>query len=284
MSAPEIGIGLRGDTPNVERLARIAEQAGFAVISVFNDLGYGEPLPVLLASASVTERVRLGVACYNPYTTSPDEIARQLSVVDEQSGGRVFVGLARGAWLDQAGVAQPRPVETIRAAAATINQLVGRRVPLLIGGWGERIVRLAGEIADELKVGGSANPDLAPVMRRRLGTDRTAIVFGAVTVVDEDRRAARAVARERVAMYVDVVGALDPTLDPSRLELDLASDEVLDRFAFSGTPSDVTRQVRALFDAGVQRVDFGAPFGIDGERGLRLVAERVAPEFVRPGR
>ena len=282
MSEPEIGLGVRADTPHVERLARIAEHAGFDVISVFNDLGYGEPLPALLTAASVTERVRLGVACYNPYTTSPPEIASQLSIVDARSGGRAFVGLARGAWLDQAGVAQPRPVATIRATARALNELVGRRLPLLIGGWGERIVRLAGEIADELKVGGSANPDLVPVIRRRLGTDRTAIVFGAVTVVDEDRRAARALARDRVAMYVDVVGALDPTQPGSAL--DLASDDVLDRFALAGTPADITRQVRALFDAGVQRVDFGAPFGIDGERGLRLLAERVAPEFVRPGR
>jgi len=279
---PELGLGLRGDTPQVERIARLAEEGGFGVISVFNDLGYGEPLPVLLAAASVTERVRLGVACYNPYTTSPAEIARQFSVADARSGGRAFVGLARGAWLDQAGVAQPRPVETIRAAALAINQLTARRVPLLVGAWGERTVRLAGEIADELKVGGSANPDLVPVMRGRLGTERTAIVFGAVTVVDEDRGASRALARERVAMYVDVVGALDPTLPASTP--DLAADDVLDRFAFAGTPADVTRQVRALFDAGVQRVDFGAPFGLDGERGLRLLGEKVAPEFVSPGR
>jgi 5,10-methylenetetrahydromethanopterin reductase len=276
VTQPEFGLGLRGDTPLVERIARTGEEAGFSVISVFNDLGYGEPLPVALTAASVTRRVRLGVACYNPYTLPAAEIAGQFLALDAASGGRAFVGLARGAWLDQAGVGQPQPVETIRAAVAAINRLAGRRVPLLIGGWGERIVRLAGEIADELKVGGSANPDLVPLMRRRLGSDRTAIVFGAVTVVDEDRRAARALARERVAMYVDVVGRLDPTL--SGVELDLASDAVLDRFAFAGTPADVTRQVRELFDAGLQRVEFGAPFGLDAERGLRLLCDRVLPD------
>jgi 5,10-methylenetetrahydromethanopterin reductase len=270
VSRPEFGLGLRGDTPDVARLARLAEESGFAVVSVFNDLGYGEPLPVALLAASVTERVRLGVACYNPYSLTPAEIARQVVTLDAASGGRAYVGLARGAWLDQAGVAQPHPIETIRAAAATIKQLAGGNVPLLIGGWGERIVRLAGQIADELKVGGSANPELVPVIRARLGNASTGIVFGAVTVVDDDRDAARALARERAAMYIDVVARLDPTLD---------GEPQLDNFAFAGTPADVTEQVRRLFDAGVKRVEFGAPFGLDAEKGLRLLGESVVPEF-----
>jgi 5,10-methylenetetrahydromethanopterin reductase len=142
-------------------------------------------------------------------------------------------------------------------------------------------VRLAGEIADELKVGGSANPDLVPVMRRRLGNDRTAMVFGAVTVVDEDRGAARALAREKVAMYLDVVAGFDPTVEVGALSSgDAIPDDVLDRFAFAGTPADVARGVRDLFDAGVKRVEFGAPFGLDLEGGLRLLGGRVLPEFV----
>lgn len=275
MSRPEFGLGLRGDTPHAARLARSAEESGFAVVTVFNDLGYGEPLPVALAAASATRRVRLGVACYNPYTLTPAEIARQVATLDAASDGRAYVGLARGAWLDQAGVAQPHPVETVRAAAGTIRQLVGGKVPLLIGGWGERIVRLAGEIADELKIGGSANPDLVPVMSERLGNPSVGIVFGAVTVVDQDRSAARALALEKVAMYVDVVARLDPTVDVSLLD----TEAMLDRFAFAGTPQDVTRQVRGLFDAGVKRVEFGAPFGLDGEAGLRMLGQRVLPGF-----
>ena len=276
MSRVEFGIGLRGDTPDAGRLARLAEHGGFDVVTAFNDLGYGRPLPLLLAAAATTERVRLGVACYNPYTTTPAEIAAEVAALDAASRGRAYVGLARGAWLDTVGLAQPRPVETVREAASVIDRQLHRRVPLLIGGWSPRMVALAGEIADELKVGGSANPDLVPVMRRRLGNEKTAIVFGAVTVVDEDGSAARARARERVAMYVDVIGKLDPTVRSGDLDV----DRVLDRFAFAGTPEDVTRQARELFDAGVRRVEFGVPFGLQAEGGLRLLNERVLPNFV----
>jgi 5,10-methylenetetrahydromethanopterin reductase len=277
VSRREFGLGLRGDTPDVKRVARLADESGFAAISVFNDFGYGEPLPVALAAAQATERVRVGVACYNPFALTADEIARQFSVLDLVSGRRAFVGLARGAWLDKAGVAQPHPLAAIRGAAARINHVIGRDVPLLIGGWGERVARLAGEIGDELKVGGSANPDLVPVMRNRLGSSRVDLVFGAVTVVDEDGQAARAVARERVAMYVDVIGRLDPTLSGT---LDLDSDEVLDRFAFAGTPRDLALQARRLFDAGVSRVEFGQPFGLEPYAGVELLAKRVLPEFL----
>ena len=305
---PRFGIGLRSDRPLPEfgRLARLAEELGFDVVSVFADLGYPPPLPPLLAAAAATRRVRLGPACLNPYTTHPVEIAAQALALDTASNGRAYVGLAKGAWLASIGVAQPRPVTTVREAAEVVRGLLAGRkpIPLLIGGWGPRMSALAGEIADELKVGGSANPALVPVMMGRLREGAaaagrrpgsTGLVLGAVTVVDENGDAARDRARSAVAMYFEVVASLDPTLEISGDLIDrvgerlgqgdelgagrLIPDELLDRFAFAGTPFQVARQVKDLFDAGASRVEFGSPFGLDAEQGLRLLGERVLPEF-----
>jgi len=120
-------------------------------------------------------------------------------------------------------------------------------------------------------------------------------VLGAVTVVDDDGVAARERARSAVAMYFEIVARLDPTADVPRDLVErigrllkvgdergagrLITDELLDRFAFSGTPEQVVRQVRDIFDAGASRVEFGAPFGLDRESGLRLLGTRVLPEF-----
>ncbi len=305
---PRFGIGLRSDRPLPEfgRLARLAEELGFDVVSVFADLGYPAPLPPLLAAAAATRRVRLGPACLNPYTTHPVEIAAQAATLDDASNGRAYVGLAKGAWLSSIGVAQPRPVATVREAAEVVRGILAGRapIPLLIGGWGPRMSALAGEIADELKVGGSANPDLVPVMLARLregaasagrSPSSTGLVLGAVTVVDENGDAARDRARSAVAMYFEVVASFDSTLKvPSDLikevgqrlghgdELGagrLIPDELLDRFAFAGTPVQVARQVKDVFDAGASRVEFGSPFGLEAEQGLRLLGERVLPEF-----
>lgn len=331
MSAPRFGVGLRANGSPAEcgRIGRLAEDLGFDVVSVFGDLGDQPPLAALLAIASVTDRVKLGPACLNPYTTHPVEIARQIAALDVASGGRAYLGLAKGAWLDTIQMRQPRPVRSIREAACVVGMLLAgdirgyrgeiftleagfglgyprmrSRVPLLIGGWGAKTVALAGEIADELKVGGSANPEIVPIVRSRLAVgaaragrpvDATEIVLGAVTVVDTDGPAARARARTAVARYFDVVAGLDPTIElPGGLMDTVRSrlaagdtlgagaaigDEVLDRFAFAGTPAQVSRQVREIIASGASRVEFGAPFGPTADAGLRLLGERVISEF-----
>lgn len=331
MTRPELGIGLRGDRTfsDYARLGRLAEDLGFDVVTVFGDLGFQPPFPVLHTLAAATRRVRLGPSCVNPYTMHPADIAAHVAALDAASSGRAYLGLARGAWLESIGVTQPRPLRALREAAEIVRLLLsgdlggyqgelfriepgyrllqpGNRpeVPLLIGAWGERAMGLAGEIAAELKVGGCANPSVVPFARERLarGSDRAGraadacgVVLGAVTVVDEDARAARERARPVVAMYFEVVAALDPTLEvePALLERvrsrlragdergagNEIPDHLLDRFAFAGTPREVASRVRAIFDAGAKRIEFGVPLGLRTEDGLRLLGERVLPEF-----
>ena len=165
--------------------------------------------------------------------------------------------------------------------------------PLLLGVWGPRGAALAGEIADEIKVGGSANPSLVPVIRSRLGRSDVRIVLGAVTVVDSDGVAARRRARGEVAMYLAVVAGLDPTvqLPPDLLErvralvraddhegaCALIPDDVLDLFAFSGTPEHVAALAQRVLDAGADRVDFGTPHGLTDAEGVTLLGTRVLP-------
>jgi 5,10-methylenetetrahydromethanopterin reductase len=119
------------------------------------------------------------------------------------------------------------------------------------------------------------------------------VVAGAVTVVDEDRDAARAAARREVAMYLDVVAQLDPTvdIDPDLLARlgalvaaddqvaagALIDDQLLDRFAFAGAPDDVAAQAAALFEAGAARVEFGTPHGLSPAHGIELLGRRVLP-------
>ena len=145
-----------------------------------------------------------------------------------------------------------------------------REVPLLIGTWRPRLAAYAGEVAQEVKVGGSANPDMVRLMRRWVANDDVGIVVGAVTVVDEDGDHARRRAREEVAMYLDVVAALDPTLEPGE-------PAPFDRFTFAGTPEEVADHARRLFEAGASRIEFGTPQGLTTAAGVELLASRVLP-------
>jgi 5,10-methylenetetrahydromethanopterin reductase len=325
----EFGLGIQSDKGpgDYARLARAAEAHGFDVLTVFGDLMFQPPIFPLLEMAGATRRVRLGAACLNPYSMAPYEIAGQVAALDLASNGRAYLGLARGTWLGAVGLDQLRPVTTLAEAAEVVYHLLGGRTggfdgsvfrlapgvalrypvqrpdpPLLIGAWGPQGAALAGRIAAEIKVGGSANPAMAGVVRDRLraGTepagrsvDDVRIVLGAVTVVDRDGAAARAKARTEVAMYLAVVAALDPTAGvPADLVSRVAElvdrgeheaagrlvpDDVLDLFAFSGTPEQVAGQAQALIDAGVGRVEFGTPHGLTDDRGVELLGSAVLP-------
>ena len=309
----EVGLGLQGNKAPGEyaTLTRLAEEYGFDVLTVFSDLMYQPAIAPLMVAALNSTRIRLGPACLNPFTLHPVEIAGQIAALDLASHGRAYLGLARGAWLDAAGITPARPVRALREAADIVRLLLAGdprgyqgeifsvtpgttpqyeicrpRVPLLIGTWSPRTAALAGEIADEVKIGGSANPAMVRRMRELVdvGTKRAgrpedvAIVVGAVTVVAEDGSAARRLARSAVAMYLDVVGRLDPTTTvPAGGTI---SDDVLDRFAMSGTPEQVAQQAKRLFEAGAHRVEFGSPHGLTAEEGIRLLGEQVLPRLV----
>jgi 5,10-methylenetetrahydromethanopterin reductase len=318
----ELGLGLQTDKRPGEYapLARQAEHAGFAVVTTFNDLWFQPALPALLEIAASTERVRVGPSCLNPFTIHPVEIAGQTAMLDAAAGGRAFLGLARGAWLETMGVDQSDPVTAIREAWEVVRRLLegddtgfeGRRfslrqgdrlryavlrrsVPLLVGTWAPRLAAFAGEAAQELKVGGSANPAVVPVVRERIGNPDVRIVLGAVTVVDEDGDHARRIARREVAMYLAVVAELDPTvaLEPELVARvralvavgddegagALIPDDVLDRFAFAGSPEQIAAHAEAAFDAGAGRVEFGTPHGVPESRGVELLCTNVLPRL-----
>ncbi len=179
-------------------------------------------------------------------------------------------------------------------------------VPCLLGSWGPQTIRACIDQISAVKIGGSANPDVVPYFRRLIdaaaqhaGRDGTMIelVIGAVCVVDDDAAAARAIARREVALYLPVVADLDPTLtlDPALLErlraaaarhdhaaaAALISDELLQRFAFAGAPTDIIDQAAALVAAGAQRVEFGTPHGRSTAGGLALLGTVVLPALRR---
>jgi 5,10-methylenetetrahydromethanopterin reductase len=295
----EVGLGLQSDKTRDEylALARHAEAGGFDVVSVYHDLLYQPAIAPLLLMARETERVRLGPAALNPYTLHPVEIAGQIAALDAVSDGRAYLGLVQGSWLDRLGIEPHRPLTTLRETVEIVRRLLAgdrsgfageafslapgaglayeplrREVPLMIGTWRPRTAAFAGEVAHEVKIGGTANPDMVRLVREWIGNDDVAIVVGAVTVVDLDGRAARERARAEVEPYLGVVAHLDPTLD-----LERSAEPPLDRFVLAGTPEEVAAQARRLLDAGAGRVEFGTPQGLTTSAGVDLLAGRVLP-------
>ncbi|WP_216897521.1 LLM class flavin-dependent oxidoreductase [Nocardia alni] len=312
-------------------LAAYAEEIGVDELVVYSDLMFRPPLGPLLEMAAATERMELGLGCLTPFTVHPVEIAGQVAYLDALSGGRAHLGLVRGAWLDKLGLEQRRAITAIRETWEIVSKLLagdtsgvsGRvfrlepglsleyepersRVPLAIGTWSPKLAELAGELADEVEIGGTGNPEMAEVIRNRMapGAERAGrdvgqiqVSFNPMLVVDEDGPAAEALARRMGAMYVEVVGHLDPTvsLDPdmmNRMRALLAQDDheaagrlvpvdLLRRFLVCGTPTQVVDHLLELEAAGVDKVYLGNPFGLEERRGLEVLAERIIPALAR---
>jgi 5,10-methylenetetrahydromethanopterin reductase len=326
---PQITIAFQTDKPITAYgpLAAAVEAYGFDGVSVYNDMLYQPAWLPLLEMARHTQRVRLGPAAVNPFTCHPINIASNIALIDEMAQGRAYLGLARGGWLDFVGLEPQRPVTALREAFECVGHLLHQskepypgqifplaggdslrwpiqrsEIPMLLGTWGSQTIHACLPYISEIKIGGTANPDVIPQIRATVAEaaqhhqrypDDIGIVLGAVTVVAEDGQAARQLARRKVALYLPIVAKLDHTveIEPDRLQSIAAaaaaydferaaayiSDELLRRFALAGTPAEVADQAAQIFAAGASRVEFGTPHGLTAEEGVRLLGEKVLP-------
>jgi len=174
---------------NLATVARRAEELGYDSLWAFQRLlhpaegdwgpmyrAVQDPIVTLAHVAALTERPRLGFAVVNAPFYSPILLAKQLSTLDELSGGRLDAGLGLG-WAQEEFVAVgvdyarrgARTEEFLRCLKAIWTEDIvtfdgefyrvpAARVdpkpiqkphpPLLLGGTAERALRRAGRIAD----------------------------------------------------------------------------------------------------------------------------------------
>ncbi|MCY4145548.1 MAG: LLM class flavin-dependent oxidoreductase [Chloroflexi bacterium] len=329
MTQREISIAFQTDKRAADyiALAKLVDDYAFDAVTVYCDAPYHPSFGPLLLMAPYIERARIGPAGISPSRMHPLDIAAGAALLADVARAGVYLGLVRGGWLADHGIRELKPPLTaMRESIHIIRKLLAgeaagidgrvfqiaehvrapyplpkRRIPLQVGTWGAQMAALAGELADEVKIGGSANPALIAWMAEQIarGEERAnrprgtvKIVIGAVSVVDDDRQAARWMARKAVALYLPIVSKLDPTTE---IELELmrrvqvavnagdaegaarlVPDEILDRFAFAGDVADIIQQCERLFDAGAQRIELGTPHGVaNSARGIRLIGGQV---------
>lgn len=336
MARTELSISFRSEQNEsiLQATASAAGKYGFDVVSVYEDLGDQSPMYPLMTLAKHIHGARIGPAGIAvPKYKTMEPVVGDITRLNSISNGNAYLGLVPGAWMESLGI-KPATVAHVREAADVSRYLLEKRddgfkgrnyevkpgftvnfstpqhrIPLLIGAWGEKMAALAGEIADEIKVGGSANPLMVEIIKNRVSrgiekagrnSEDVGIVFGAVTVIDNDRETALRIARERAVIYIDVIGEKDVTAMadfPNEIKaikqamqrgdtqeaLRYLPDELTKRFLFAGTPEDIIRQTEDLFAAGASRVEFGAPHGINQIEGIHLLGQRVLPYFEKKG-
>lgn len=162
------------------RKCRRAEELGYDVIGVADHLGMAPPFPALVLAAENTERVHLNTFVLNAPFYNPALLARDIAGTDRFVEGRLELGLGAGYVRDEfetAGI----PFGTGASRVAYLEQTVRTLrdlfadpgyepqpmrpggPPLLIGGWGDRMLTLAARYASVVALTGAATTGAGPL-------------------------------------------------------------------------------------------------------------------------
>ncbi|MCF6522431.1 LLM class F420-dependent oxidoreductase [Streptomyces sp. JJ36] len=143
---------------------RRAEDLGYDVLLVPDHLGMPAPFPALVAAAEATERVRVGTFVLNAGLWNPALLAREVATCDQLTGGRLELGLGAGyvrAEHERAGLPWGTAGQRVTHLEHTVEEVLrllrdpghsprpaqDPHPPLLIGGNGDRVLRLAARYA-----------------------------------------------------------------------------------------------------------------------------------------
>jgi alkanesulfonate monooxygenase SsuD/methylene tetrahydromethanopterin reductase-like flavin-dependent oxidoreductase (luciferase family) len=190
-------------------LAVEIERRGFAGIYCAS---FGDAMGLCEALALVTQRIPFGTSIANLYTRHPSDYASNAALIHELSGGRFRfgVGVSHEAMNRRLGLRTGRPLADARRFVADLRAAprVGPLPPIVLAALRERMVALAGEIAEGVVFANVARSHVArslealPPARRN---DSTFFVGDMIPVcISDDRPAAMERNRKTLVMYVSL--------------------------------------------------------------------------------
>ncbi len=258
---------------------RGGERAGYHTVFAADHLGNPAPFPALVAAAAATERLRVGTLVLNAPFWNPSLLAREIATTDVLTDGRLEVGLGAGhmKWeFDEAGIAWEPFGTRVDGMRSTIERLRaefaadgypqqqelreqfgmaplrpvqrsgfgGYGPPLIVGGTGERVLRVAGEYADIVAVAGALQMKGMPPGTMRIASEAE---------TDERVRFTRECVGDRDVEWHILVQAVVPTDDREAAAAGLAerfgnvmsAAEILATpFVLLGTVAEMADQLR----------------------------------------
>lgn len=285
---------------------RYAEQRGFEAVWQAESRLVREATVPLAAFAAVTSRIKVGSGVIPIWTRNVGLLAATFSTLDELAPGRVMLGL--GAWWEplasKVGVHRHHSLQAMREVVTAARRLLAlervtyhgefvqlddveidivhgnrarRNVPIYIGATGDKMMELAGEIADGVVLNYMVSPAYNARAMERLAAgaaragrsvadiDRPQLV---VCSVDTDRAAALDRSRELLTQYL---GQQPHIMKASGVDPGLV-EEIGKILTWPAGPADIQRAMRLVPDEAVQMISAsGTP-----EECRAKVAEYVA--------
>ncbi len=318
-----------GTPSEVVGTARFAEETGFDGVWMYENLYAAGAFAAAGAAITATSRIRVGIGTVSPYTRSPAIVAMEAGLLHRLGGGRFALGLGASPaeLVGRLGIDATKPLTVMRETLTVLRELfagrsttfAGERVrlrdvtlalpqpaegpPLYLGAIGERMLGLAGQLADGL-IFSVLCP--LPFIRRALGyvaagaaaAQRDATQFDVVAYVPFALRAQAREARDllrpeiafnlaRFAGKPDLERLLtqDGLLDAARMQWiarrvgegaapsEVIDDDLVDALCLAGDEDDVRRRLDAYGKAGVREI---ALFGVGTDAQSREMLKTLA--------
>lgn len=217
-----------------------AEDHGFEAVWQAESRLVRDAIVPMAAYAAVTERIKVGSGVINNWTRNIGLLAATFLTLDDLAPNRIICGI--GAWWDplarNVGIDRKKPLKAMRETVITLRRLLhmervtfhgefvhvdeieldvvhGRReprdVPIMIGATGNKMLELAGEIADGVVLNYCVPPEYNDSAMESL--ERGALKSGrsleeidrpqlVVCSVDEDHQKAIDTTRELLTQYL----------------------------------------------------------------------------------
>jgi len=278
----KFSVAMQGSYPIRDYItkAQKIEAFGFDEIHVYDDLMFKPTWPILTLIGEHTDRVKVGPGIITPQIVHPCYHAGNLAELDEITGGRAVLGIARGAFFEFLGIEkQDKPITMVREAIQVIRRLLAgdrsrfegeiftvteelffrfqpprKDVPIFIGTWGPKMCQLAGELAQGVKSDGLWNPDYVRILRDNIAIgaaragrspDEVEIIAGPLSSISADRERAQATARRVLAVYLPY---LRPMTDVAGI-----SEEEINRVRAAAATGDFERGASYISDLSVAK-------------------------------
>jgi 5,10-methylenetetrahydromethanopterin reductase len=278
-----------------------AEAAGFQTAWAPNIFSF-DAMTLLALAGPRTRTIELGTAVVPTYSRHPFYMAQQALSTALATGGRFVLGLGPSHKVvieNMLGLAYDKVAQHVEEYVRVVKPLVetgkvafqgqcyrvnaslqiagARPFPVLIGGLGPRMRKLAATVADgtitwmtgRRTIGEVLAPQMHTAARAAGRKDAPRIVCGLPVVVTQDAAGAREAASKSFAIYGQ--------LPSYRAMLDLEGAKAPGEVAVAGDAREVERQIEALAAAGV--TDFNAalfPYGPDAKASFERTYDVLA--------
>jgi len=287
---------------------RYAEDHGFEAVWQAESRLVRDAIVPMAAYAAVTEKIKVGSGVINNWTRNIGLLASTFLTLDDLAPSRIICGI--GAWWDplarNVGIDRSKPLTAMKETVQILKRLLAmervtyhgefihvdgieldvvhgrkepRNVPVYIGATGDKMMELAGEIADGVVLNYCVPPEynynamemlesgVKKAGRSLDNIDRPQLV---VCSVDDDNEKAIDTTRELLTQYLaqqphiakaagvskDVVEKIQSILGwPATHEQiqkakHLVPEDLIHRITASGTPENARRKVQEYIDNG----------------------------------